>query len=207
MTSYQSLAIWLKGSEWVDVLQEAELSTPGIAESFLKASHVTQTRHAHQVTACTLYVLLKNAYDVYVATNVEDPPESFSMQCTRRMTESPQFLYWYTNLELELPALAFVCSLRTGDFDLYKDTLTKWFFSLNHTHYARCMSFHMKDMCSLDSTHPDVAREFRHDKFVMAKSQRKFSLIAIDHDHEQNNGVIKDLRGVIGLTQDANALL
>ncbi len=143
MTSYQSLAIWLKGSEWVDVLQEAELSTPGIAESFLKASHVTQTRHAHQVTACTLYILLKKA------TNVEDPPESFSMRCTRQTTESPQFLYWYTNLELELPALAFVCSLRTGDFDLYK--WTPWFFSLNQTHYPHCMSFHMRDMCSLDT--------------------------------------------------------
>lgn len=41
----------------------------------------------------------------------------------------------------------------------------------------------------------------------MAKSQRKFSLIAIDHGHEQNNGVMKDEGGVIGLTQDAEALV
>lgn len=69
------------------------------------------------------------------------------------------------------------------------------------------MSVHVRDMCSLDATHPDVAQEFRNGKFVMAKSQRKFSLIAIDHGHEQNNGVMKDEGGIIGLTQDADALL
>ena len=62
-----------------------------------------------------------------------------------------------------------VRSLRTGDFDLYVDTLTKltpWFFSLNHTHYARWMSVHVRDMCILDATHPDVAQEFRNGKFI-----------------------------------------
>ncbi len=53
------------------------------------------------------------------------------------------------------------------------------------------MSVHVRDMCSLDATNPDVAQEFRNGKFVLAKSQRKFSLIAIDHVHEQNNGVMK----------------
>ncbi|KAG0716348.1 hypothetical protein GWK47_009930 [Chionoecetes opilio] len=210
MTCYKALGHWLEGSGWVEALQEAEIATPGIVESFLKASHVTRTRHAHQVTACTLYILLKNAYDVYVTTNEEGPPESFSMWCTRRKTKSPQFLYWYTSLELELLSLAFVRSLRTGNFDLYKDTLTKvtpWFFSLNHTHYDRWMSVHVRDMCSLDITHPDVAEEFRNGKFVLAKSQRIFSLIALDHGHEQNNRVLKDEGGVIGLTQDADALL
>ena len=63
----------------------------------------------------------------------------------------------------------------------------------------------IRDMCSLDATHPDVAQEFQNGKFVLAKSQRKFSLTAIDHGHEQNNGVMKDEGGIIGLTQDADA--
>lgn len=62
-------------------------------------------------------------------------------------------------------------------------------------------------MCSLDRTHPDVAQEFQRVKFVMAKSQRKFSLVANDHGHEQNNGVMKNEGGIIGLTQEADALL
>ena len=75
-------------------------------------------------------------------------------------------------------------SLHTGNFDLYVDTLKKLtpcFFSLNHTHYARWMSVHVLDMNSLSQTHPDVAKEFQQGKFVVAKSQRKFSLIAVDH--------------------------
>ena len=35
----------------------------------------------------------------------------------------------------------------------------------------------------------------------------KFSLIALDQGHEQNNGVLKDEGGIIGWTQDADALL
>ena len=62
-------------------------------------------------------------------------------------------------------------------------------------------------MSSLSQTHPDVAKEFQQGKFVVAKSQRKFSFIAVDHCHEQNNGVMKDEGGIIGLTQDANSLL
>ena len=38
--------------------------------------------------------------------------------------------------------------------------------------------------------------------FVKAKSERKFSLIAIDHGHEQNNAIVKEEGGLIGLTQD-----
>jgi len=35
-------------------------------------------------------------------------------------------------------------------------------------------------MCGLESAHPEVAREFQNGKFVMAKSYRRFSLIALD---------------------------
>ena len=209
MTGYKVLGHWLEGSGWVEVLQEAEVATPGIAESFIKASHVTRTRHAHHITACALYILLKKAYDAYVANN-SDSAQGFSSWIEHRKAESPQFMYWCTNLELELLLFTFVRSLRTGDFDLYIDTLTKltpWFFSLNHTHYARWMSVHVRDISSLTQTHPDVAQEFQKGKFVVSKSQRKFSLIAVDHCHEQNNGVMKTEGGIIGLTQDANSLL
>lgn len=118
MTSNKVLGHWFEGSGWVEALQEAELATPGIAESFLKVSHVTRTRHAHQVTACALYILLKKAYDEYLTTLPQGPPESFSTWCTRRKEKHPQFLCWYTTLELELLMLAFVRSLRTGDFNL-----------------------------------------------------------------------------------------
>ena len=63
MTANKVLGHWLEGSGWIEALQQAEIATPGIAESFLKASHVTRTRHAHQVTVCALHILLRKAYD------------------------------------------------------------------------------------------------------------------------------------------------
>ena len=61
-------------------------------------------------------------------------------------------------------------------------------------------------MMSLEQTHPEVAIEFSKGNFVVHKSQRDFSALAIDHAHEQNNAVIKGDGGAIGLTEDSGAL-
>lgn len=55
---------------------------------------------------------------------------------------------------------------------------------------------------SLDQQHPEVAKG----NFVVHKSKREFSALAIDQAHEQNNAVIKGDRGAIGLTEDPGAL-
>ena len=49
---------WLEESGWVEALVHTKVASTGTAESFLKASHITRTRHAHQVTASSLYILL-----------------------------------------------------------------------------------------------------------------------------------------------------
>ena len=41
------------------------------ADTFLKATHVVRNRHAHQVTASSLYIL-KKAYTIYVASQEPD---------------------------------------------------------------------------------------------------------------------------------------
>lgn len=56
-------------------------------------------------------------------------------------------------------------------------------------------------MMSLEQQHPEVAREFHKGNFVVHKSRREFSGLAIDQAHEQNNSVIKDDGGAIGLTR------
>ena len=40
------------------------MATSGTAEYFLHASSVTNTRKAHQITACTLNKLLKTAFKI-----------------------------------------------------------------------------------------------------------------------------------------------
>ena len=44
----------LASSGWTDVLTDAAIATVGTADSFLKCTHITRTRHAHQLTALVI---------------------------------------------------------------------------------------------------------------------------------------------------------
>jgi hypothetical protein len=110
------------------------------------------------------------------------------------MQSQIQFHYWYEVLSLELLMLSFVRSIRTGDFNHFLQTLPKlnaYFFAFNHSNYARWLSVHIRDMMTLESAHPAVYSQFVAGNFVVQKSRQKFSSIAIDHCHEQNNAIIK----------------
>lgn len=210
MAALNVIGDWLEDSGWVEVLVQAKVASTGTAESFLKASHVTRTRHAHQVTASSLYILLKKSYDCYLKSlEAGDRQESFNEWCDRCKQEVPQFFFWYTALELELLVLTFIRSLRTGNFNLYVDSLTKlapWFFILDRTNYARWVPVHIRDMSNLSTTHPQVAVEFNNGNFTVRKTGRVFSAMAIDQAHEQNKCTIKSDGGAIGLTQSPDAL-
>ena len=80
------LLFLLDGSGWIHI------ATPRTAESFLKTTHVTRTRHAHQVTASALSILLHTAYDAYSCE--ESEPKSFDEWCANRVEVSTQFQYW-----------------------------------------------------------------------------------------------------------------
>ena len=60
-------------------------------------------------------------------------------------------------------------------------------------------------MC-LEKQHPDIAREFHQGNFLVHKSDRNSSAMAIDQIHEQNNAVIKCDGGAIGVTEDPSVL-
>ena len=211
MTALKTLGNFLEGSGWVECLIEAGIASSGVADSFLKASHVTRTRYAHEVTVCALMNLLKKSYENYVTENIEDDQQlTMDEWCEKRKAETPQFHYWLTCLDIEMLVFNFVRSLRSGNFQMYINSISKltpWFFSLNHTNYARWMPIHIRDMCSLQLSHPRVDEEFRKGQFVLQKSKRRFSSMAIDQGHEQNNATMKDDGGIVGITQDATALL
>ena len=42
---------WVRDNGWVEMLIDADVTSPGRAEALVKSSHVTWTRYAHQVTA------------------------------------------------------------------------------------------------------------------------------------------------------------
>ena len=55
-SALKTLGYILKDSEWTKALIKAGVASPGTADSFLKASHVTR---AHQISAGSLYLLPK----------------------------------------------------------------------------------------------------------------------------------------------------
>ena len=209
MTALKVLGDLLEKSGWTNALVLSGLSSMGTAESHLKASHVTRTRRAHQVTASSLYILLNQAYGNYVAKRAEN--ESllpFEDWCNKRSNDSPQFKFWFVILQLEFLVLIFIRSIRESNFLLYINALTKivpWFFALGHTNYARWIPIHLRDMLNLESKHPRVFSQFMMGNFTVRKTGRSFSAIAIDQAHEQNNALVKGDGGAIRLTENPSA--
>ena len=90
---------WLDESGWTAALVEANVATPGTAESFIKATSVTRSRRAHQVTASSLYVLLQKAYAKYSeGLNDGDDLLLFDDWCAQQVSAVPQFQFWYIAL-------------------------------------------------------------------------------------------------------------
>ena len=58
----------------------------------------------------------------------------------------------------------------------------------------------------MSQKHPAILTEFEAGKFAVHKTKRKFSAIAIDQCHEQNNAIVKQSGGAIGLTTNPSAL-
>jgi hypothetical protein len=113
-------------------------------------------------------------------------------------------------MHLECLLLVYVRSVRDGNFSLYVPVLkalAPWFFALDHTHYARWVPVHIRDMTTLHQRLPHVAKEFDQGSFIVRKTTRPFSAMAIDQAHEQNNKIVKGDGGAIGLMQNPRALL
>ena len=137
------------------------------------------------------------------------PDQEFEEWCIQRAKTTVHFDYWLKTLSLELLMLRYIRSLREGNFQLYVESLTQimpWMFSLDHTHYSRWLSVHIRDMITLAKKHPDVLAEFMSGNFVVHKTCNQFSGMALDQCHEQNNAKVKGSGGAIGLTGNPGAL-
>ena len=100
--------------------------------------------------------------------------------------------------------------LREGSFNSYVESVAAmmpWMFVLDHVNYARWLSVHVRDMVQLKDSHPKVYEHFESGAFVVNKTTRVFSAIALNHAHEQKNAAaIKGDGGAVGLTESPSAL-
>lgn len=201
MAALKSVGSLLQNSGWTGALVEAGIASPGTAESFLTVSSITRTRQTHQVTACSLYKLLKAAYEKYVMEAGADSEEVISLDdwCERRRGQSPQFQFWYLVLSMELVIFMLVRSFREANFDLYCQSLSEllpFFFANNNVNYARWLPIHLRDMVTLKEKHPQLAEEFEKGNFVVHKTTRVFSALPIDQAHMSRPMLSSKLMGV-----------
>ena len=64
------------------------------------------------------------------------------------------------------------------------------------------MSVYLRDMVSLVQSHSDLAVDFSHGNFTVAKSKKPFCAISIDQAHEQLNAKTKGDGGAVGITKN-----
>ena len=174
----------------------------GKAQSFIGVHHICRTRYIHQVSVAALYSLLTKAYESHVHQAVIHMGAAlpFQIWLAKLRKDQPQAEYWFKAMELDLLILEFVKSCRQADFNLYIETLNSlmpWVFALDHTHYARNLPVHLRDMMTLKVQHPAVYEEFKCGRFVGQKTRRAFSSIPRDQMHEQLIDWLKNHAGVI----------
>ena len=172
---------YLESSGWAAALIQAGVASPGTAESYLRASHLTGTRYAQQVSALALAKLQEIAY---MSTDRLVSQEAWreTMKLDR-----PMFHYWDTILNLELGHIErkISHSILTLSRTLYLGfwpwiTLTMLGGSL-----------YTLDMENLPTS---IHNEFHeHGHWVVQKTNNLFSAMPIDQAHEQNNSLVKGL--------------
>ena len=66
-----------------------------------------------------------------------------------------------------------------------QSTLIPYLLANNNTNYTSWLPVYLRDMLTLEQRYPNLHHESMSGKFVVFKSKRRFSAIAIDqiHDH------------------------
>ena len=199
---WNTLGDLLDGSGWTAAIIDSNVATSGTAESFLKACHITRTRHVHQVTAMTLSKLQR---DAFTCRSDQADLNDFESWRQRMIKESPTFQFWDLILWTEILILVFIRAHRERNLPLYVESLEALmflFFALDHYNYSRWITIHIRDMKAL----PPLLQDEFGKYWVVNKSQHRFSAIPIDQVHEQENARVKGKGGVIGLTESPAAL-
>ena len=88
MGMWNMLGDYLAGSGWTTALADAGIATTGTADSFLRCSHLTRTRRAHQLTCIALHDLQQQAF------HQRDSESNFEDWRKDMIKNYPTFQYW-----------------------------------------------------------------------------------------------------------------
>ena len=178
----------VKGS---GLLSACDLSITGIG-ALVNVNYITKARYCLQVSIATKFTKLKEAYG---ASGSNLPIMDWLAEEAK---SNPMCFYWKLILCLQLDKLVFLHSNREKNFHLYVlfiKKLIKWYFALDHYHYARWLGVHLYDLIHLHINCSDVYKAFVSGRLSFDKTTRPFSSIAADQLHGRNNEVIKSVGG------------
>ncbi|XP_048577134.1 uncharacterized protein LOC5514185 [Nematostella vectensis] len=199
------MALWsvvgdlLDGSGWTTAITESNVASSGEADSFLRVTHLTRTRHAHQVTVLALQKQKSEAFS-------HRGDQLTTAEWEETMKSSPTFRFWNVILHYQMLVLLVVRAQRQRNFVLYVEALEELvplFFVLDHVNYARWTPIHIRDMKSLPQS---ITEKFQDEgQFVLSRTGYDFSAMPFDQAHEQENKIVKSAGGAVGLTENPTA--
>ena len=82
----------------------------------------------------------------------------------------PLFTFWSSYSSMVELLLAFIRSIRTGDWTLHCScirSMLPWMFSYDHVNYARYMTIYWSEMEHLEKSHPSAYRELKQGQFAV----------------------------------------
>ena len=140
-------------------------------------------------------IFLKYKHTRHTVKKHMDPMNQWKFGKKRLAEKGATAKYWKT-VEMNLLLLCrLLRAQRTGDWRMTLNTCTdlcSWFFAFGHTNYARWMPVILHDMKHLPEIHPSVHDSFIQGKFVFQRSNKKFSLMALDQSQEHSIKFLKE---------------
>ena len=112
-------------------------------------------------------------------------------------------------MQMVLEMAMYIRAVRTANWELHLEAtecFLKYFFAHDKLNYARLIPVYVADMKSLSDSDPDIYKEFISGNWVVNKNSIPFCAIGADHALEQVNRMMKVSGGLVGITQNSNAL-
>ena len=179
-----------RGTGVDSMLDTCDLSVQSAGAAVVGNPFITRARYLVQVQLTALDRIKQEAYAESGATDFEAWSDS------NRATND-NFLYWSIVMDLQTLILLLVRSLREKDLRMYRACLAasvKYFFALDHHHYARWVPVHLTDWIQLEHDSPETYNELKK-FFTISRTTRANSSMGVDQAHEQLNAQIKHMRG------------
>ena len=171
----------IKSSGLEKILSSNDLSIIGTS-AVVDVNDIKRAFYCFQVAACAVFRKLK---DAYIQSNYLLP---FLDWLEHRSKESEICFSWKLILDFQVLVLVFIRSIREGNFQVYIESLISL---CNHIHYSQWCTVQCFDLIILEALCPDVHKKFMAGNFSFQKTNSKFSKLAVDQIHEQNNKIIK----------------